>query len=621
MIRPSAGLAEGLHECRECALDTLFVSANHEAALEPHHRWPRVAMVAVALASLVPVLVLTLGSRHPGSVGAATNGAAMPLQEFNNDGANGRLWNSYDRTDPARGPTISGRPAPVYVGGLQNVFVRQDGGDLVQYVDDNLSGRAWNTYDLTTGASGPQIAGDPAAVVLNHSTVYVLARAVSGDLYEFTNNGSGSQLWSATDVSSAAGVGPVQGDVSVIVVGSALDVFAQSANNSLVELSGTGSGTRSWTTSNLSQAAGGPAVSGSPGAVLYGQTSIHVYAMDGAGSLYEFVNDGAAGHPWSSYDLTQDASGPAASGQPAAIVYGPTVHVYVNAGGHLTEFVNDGANRRLWNSYDLTSISHSPAITGEATAIFYTPSIVDLFAQGPSGHLITYVNDGAGGRLWNSYDLTSLASGPTVGADPTALVSGPVVSVFAAGPSASQALNQIVALAQSQDQNHQAVVENPPGSNCNIYSGFWGRGTTAGCAPGTSAQEWCSDFAQWVWANVGIDTSGINGWAFTWVSWGQDHTGAWQPGPSNNPQPGDVVVWGDMASGYAAHVGIVSGVSAGLIDVVSGNAGPVIDAAGDVDAVWDSGYFDPTTSTDAGYPVIGYVSPVGWSGVTQAAHP
>jgi hypothetical protein len=56
-----------------------------------------------------------------------------------------------------------------------------------------------------------------------------------------------------------------------------------------------------------------------------------------------------------------------------------------------------------------------------------------------------------------------------------------------------------------------------------------------------------------------------------------------------------------------------------MIDVVAGNSGPPIDAAGDVDAVWDSGYFDPTTSTVAGYPIIGYVAPTGWTGIVSNA--
>jgi hypothetical protein len=396
-------------------------------------------------------------------------------------------------------------------------------------------------------------------------------------------------------------------------------VFAQGANGDLVEFTGTGTGARSWVENDLSEASGGPALAGSPGSVLYGTSSIHVYGAAASGHLFEFVNDGDGGRPWSAYDLTADADGPTASGQPSAIVYGPTVHVYVDASGQLTEFVNDGYGGRLWNAYDLTSASQGAPVTGDPAAVFYSSSIVDVFVQGPAGDLVSYVNDGYGGRLWNAYDLSTASGGPSIGADPSAMVDGGTVAVFAAGPSPPAVIQSVVADAEGQDQNNLAVVEDPPGSNCNIYTAYWGRGTTAGCAPGTSAEEWCSDFAQWVWAAGGIDTTGINAWAYTFVDWGEAHVGAWQPGPTNDPEPGDAVVWGDVASGYSSHVGIVVEVSQGMIDVVAGNSGPPIDAAGDVDAVWDSGYFDPTTSTVAGYPIIGYVAPTGWTGIVSNA--
>jgi hypothetical protein len=597
------------------------VSAGWTVGSPRRHLGRRVAFGLALIVAVVPVLLLVLTSHQVTSAGAATTSAVMPLQEFSNDGANGRLWNANDRTDGALGLTISGRPAPVLYGSTQQVFMLSATGDLVQYAKDNAGGRAWNAYDLSAAADGPPIAGDPAAVVVNTAAVYVFARTSSGALVEFTNDGTGSKLWNAIDVSAEAGGMAIEGDGSILVVGSTLDVFAQGANGDLIEFSGTGTGGRSWVESDLSQASGGPALSGSPTAVLYGQSSIHVYGATPAGHLFEFVNDGQAGRPWGAYDLTVEAAGPSMSGQPSAIVYGPTVHAYVNASGHVIEFVNDGFGGRLWNAYDLTSISRGPAVAGDPAAVFYSASVVDIFAQGPGGDLVSYVNDGFGGRLWNAYDLTSASAGPSVGADPSAIVNGGALSVFAAGPSPPAVVQAIVSTAEDQDQHNLAVVENPPGSNCNIYTAYWGRGTTAGCGPGTSAEEWCSDFAQWAWAAAGINTAGINGWAFTFVDWGETHVGAWKPGAASDPAPGDAVVWGDVGSGYSSHVGIVVGVSQGMIDVVSGNAGPVIDSAGDVDAVWDSGYFDPTTSTVSGYPIIGYVSPTGWTGFAPSARP
>jgi len=578
-------------------------------------RWWALATLA-AVACLVPALTLPSGQLPRAAATAGTE--AMPLQQFVSDGANGRLWNAYNATTSALGPTISGRPAPFVYGGTEQALALSATGDLVQYAHDGLNSRPWNAYDLTTASSGPTIVGDPSVVTIDSTAIYAFARTSSGDLVEFTNDNVGGRLWNASDLTQETGTA-IQNDASPVLVGNTIEVFADAANGHLVMFSGTGSDLRSWTTLDLTQASGGPTLSGSPNAVLYG-SSTHVYGSSSGGHLFEFDNDGQQGRTWNAYDLTVDSAGPVVSGQPSPIVYGWTVHVDANANGHLVEFDNDDAGGRLWNSYDLTAITHGPTITGSPSAVRFVGPYVEVFAQSPGGDLENYINDDAGGRLWNPYDLTSASAGPALGADPAALVNGSSIAIFAAGPPPPAVLQAIVSNVETQDQHHLAVVENPAGSNCNIYTGYWGRGTTTGCVPANASEEWCSDFAQWAWASAGIDTSGINGWAFTFVGWGEERTGAWKPGTDNNPEPGDAVVWGDMSSSYAQHVGIVVGVSGGLIDVVSGNSGPPIDAAGDVDAVWDSGYFDPTTSTIDGYPIIGYVSPTGWTGFVSNAH-
>jgi CHAP domain len=575
----------------------------------------------LALGVLIPGFGLLASGALPsggGAAGATTSTTSAPLLEFVNDDAGGRLWNDYDQTVNAQGSTITGRPSAVLNGSAVHAFARGANGDLVEFANDGANGRTWNAYDVTQLSSGPAIASDPAAILLSPTEIAVFAESVAGDLVEYLDTGA-TQSWVSTNVTNASGGSDVVGDPSPLVVGAALDVFARSANGHLLEFSGTPTG-GPWTSADLTTVSGGPALAGDPDAVLYGTSSVHVYGQAMSGDLTEFVNDGADGRPWNAYDLTVGAAGPAVGGRPSAVVYGKTVHVYARAtGGDLTEFVNDGAGGRLWNAYDLTRAADGPAIEGDPGAIRYGASSVHVYVQATSGDLIEFVNDGAGGRLWNSYDASKEVGGITVGGDPTPVVYGSTVHVYVAGPPPPPVIQQIVSLAQAADQNNAAVVETPPGSNCNPYTAYWGRGVTAGCAPGTSAEEWCADFASWVWAAAGIDTAGLDGWAYSFVAWGQNHTGAWLAGDDNDPQPGDAVVWGDLASTYASHVGIVVGVSQGMIDVVSGNAGPAIDAAGDVDAVWDSGYFDPTTSTADGYPIIGYVAPTGWSSLIAHA--
>ncbi|MCU1490845.1 MAG: hypothetical protein JWM85_2250, partial [Acidimicrobiaceae bacterium] len=43
----------------------------------------------------------------------------------------------------------------------------------------------------------------------------------------------------------------------------------------------------------------------------------------------------------------------------------------------------------------------------------------------------------------------------------------------------------------------------PSDSYCNRYSAFWGAGDPTGCPAGLTAEEWCADFAAWVWRKAG----------------------------------------------------------------------------------------------------------------------
>jgi hypothetical protein len=578
----------------------------------------RLVLALLFPAMLVPALVEVAPDASAAASASAGTPTVMPLQEFVNDDAGGRLWNAYDQTVNAGGPSITGRSSALINGTSVYVFARGADGDLTEFANDNAHGQLWNAYDVSQLSGGSSIVGDPGALLLSPTSFAVFAESTSGDLIEFT--GGPGQPWTSTDLSGLTFGTEVAGDPAPLVVGTALDVFARSAAGHLIEFTGTPGG-HAWTSSDLTTVSGGSTLAADPVAVLYGTSSVHVYATVTGGDLTEFVNDGAAGRAWNAYDLTKGAVGPTTGGRPSAVVYGKTVHVYARAAsGDLTEFVNDDVGGRLWNSYDLTQASAGPAVVGDPSAILYGTSEIQIFAQAASGDLTAFINDDAGGRLWNSYDQSKYAGGLLVGGDADPVVYGTTVHVYVAGPPPSKAIQQVVALAEGADQYNAAVIENPPGSNCNPYTAYFGRGSTTGCAPGNSAEEWCSDFAEWVWAAAGITTSGIDGWSYSFVTWGMAHTGAWQPGDDNNPQAGDAVIWGDLASQYGAHVGIVVGVSQGEIDVVSGNSGPPIDAAGDVDAVWDSGYFDPTTSTDAGYPIIGYVSPAGWTGLNEHVH-
>jgi hypothetical protein len=120
----------------------------------------------------------------------------------------------------------------------------------------------------------------------------------------------------------------------------------------------------------------------------------------------------------------------------------------------------------------------------------------------------------------------------------------------------------------------------PSSSYCNKFSAYWDAGTP-GCPGGELAEEWCADFAAWVWRLAGIRfTYGyhpdeINGAAVSFYEWGVAH-GKWHPATSRYvASPGDVAVYGLSLGAHpsAAHVAIVTNDPPGQRgpDVVNGD--------------------------------------------------
>ena len=121
---------------------------------------------------------------------------------------------------------------------------------------------------------------------------------------------------------------------------------------------------------------------------------------------------------------------------------------------------------------------------------------------------------------------------------------------------------RIVAIANSQ----VGYSADPQHSYCNKFSAYWNSGT-AGCPSGEMSEEWCADFAAWVWQKAGAQlTYGynpgeINAGAVSFYTWGLAN-GHWHPAPSGYvAAPGDVAIYGLISLGAdpsAAHVAIVT---------------------------------------------------------------
>ena len=168
---------------------------------------------------------------------------------------------------------------------------------------------------------------------------------------------------------------------------------------------------------------------------------------------------------------------------------------------------------------------------------------------------------------------------------------------------------RIVAIAESQ----VGYRTNSSNIYCNKYSAYWISGTRD-CGNANLDEEWCADFAAWVWQKAGATVTyqyingDLNASSASFYEWGVSR-GTWHPvGSGYIPQPGDVVVYGlDIPTLVAQHDAIV-------ISYRKGSRGP--DAVnGDGDRTGFSvveigkNEYQADISTKRATLISGYVSP------------
>jgi hypothetical protein len=168
---------------------------------------------------------------------------------------------------------------------------------------------------------------------------------------------------------------------------------------------------------------------------------------------------------------------------------------------------------------------------------------------------------------------------------------------------------RIVAIAESQ----VGYQTDPPGTYCNKFSAYWVSGTND-CGNGNLDEQWCADFAAWVWQKAGAPVvyqyinGDLNSSSASFYEWGEAR-GTWHAtGTGYAPQPGDVAIYGlDAGTLVAQHVAIVIGASAG-------DKGPdTINGDGDHSAfsIVEVGLDQVQADVPGGSPALlsGYVSP------------
>jgi hypothetical protein len=167
---------------------------------------------------------------------------------------------------------------------------------------------------------------------------------------------------------------------------------------------------------------------------------------------------------------------------------------------------------------------------------------------------------------------------------------------------------RIVSIAESQI----GYKTDPATTYCNKYSAYWSSGADD-CGNANLDEEWCADFAAWVWKEAGVPVTyqyingDLNSSAASFYEWGVDK-GTWHPvGLGYAPQPGDVAVYGlDSATLVAAHVAIVIGYQPGDLGPTAVNGDGDTNAFSIVEVRTDEYVADVHPD---GAPLSGYVSP------------
>ncbi|MBV8463685.1 MAG: CHAP domain-containing protein [Acidimicrobiales bacterium] len=182
-----------------------------------------------------------------------------------------------------------------------------------------------------------------------------------------------------------------------------------------------------------------------------------------------------------------------------------------------------------------------------------------------------------------------------------------------AGPGLSPLRARIVALAEGQ----VGYSSDPSSTYCNKFSAYWNAGTDD-CGNDNLDEEWCADFAAWVWKQAGavvqyqLAPGSLNGASASFYVWGLRH-GTWHPvGSGYAPQPGDVAVYGlDTGAVTAVHVAVVTADSGdpAAPDVVNGDG----DRTG-YSVVEVGDHQSDADVTGHAAPLAGYVSPTAPAG-------
>lgn len=278
-----------------------------------------------------------------------------------------------------------------------------------------------------------------------------------------------------------------------------------------------------------------------------------------------------------------------------AMALAPATAALASAPGQLDSGATLGSGATLY------SPSGNMALTmqTDGNLVLYAPGHVAIWATGTS-------NAGNGTILAEQTDgnLVVIAPGNhPVWASGTSGHQGTVLQVQDDGNSVQYASGHVSIWSTGTSTGTSSIASLAVANQGNTACGRNSKGGTGyytSCKP----ENWCADFAKWVWAQSGYNVTNLSPAAYTFYRYGTSHNTL-----HAHPVVGDAVVY-DVSGTTASHVGIVTGISNGLIHTENGNWGGSSPTTSSVKLQDMPASATIGTRTSFGKTVSGFVSPV-----------
>lgn len=299
---------------------------------------------------------------------------------------------------------------------------------VVQATATSIPTTSWSLAVRTAGAGMHAVSGPLTSVVSPSNQLMVLGLNKSAKVIAMINDKASGRPWNAYNLSATTSTSSVnQGLTAIVSPSNQLDVFAVTTTGHLEEFSQSGS---TWSATDLSTLTGATGLVGGA-TVVNNDGDLVVAVRSQAGDLIDVTDDNQHSSTWNAYDLTNIADGPAITSNLAAIGQGAAdglIHFFGRiANGDLVEYVDNNAGGRIWNSYDTTAASGGTVtIKSDPAATIYTGRL-RVVATAPGGHAVLFTGATTGGvTTWTTKDLTQSSGGTAI------LKSAPAISVAGA---------------------------------------------------------------------------------------------------------------------------------------------------------------------------------------------